>query len=223
MFRKFKKLVGIDTRTHAHTSNRKHRKRDEVPPAYFEYDPLPQKFFGAVNMTREDDAYDAIPSFAHKSQFKNKKNRRDEDFDENFVKLNQSRPKSCEKPFSRTARDGSCEDFHDDLPGTPIKFRRRNLSHDLLQPRSSIPFHDQQHSLPGSPEMIRHFQYRQQLEDMIRQQQQQQQQDMMMGRPMQFYPQVQQQLFYPMMNPNANTHGWFTMPQQQQQPIYPFF
>ncbi|CAF3498678.1 unnamed protein product [Rotaria socialis] len=222
MFRKLKKLIGIDTlTTHDQTSN---RKRDEVPPACFEYGPLPQTFFGAANMAREDDGYDDIPSFAQKSQFKNKKNLRDEAFDENFVKLNQSRSKSHERPFSRAARDGSCEHFHDDLPGTPIKFRRRNLSHDLLQPRSSIPFYHQQHSLPGSPEMVRHFQYRQQLEDMIRQQQQQQQQqDMMMGQPMQFYPQIQQQPFYPMMHPNANTHGWFMMPQQRQQPIYPFF
>jgi len=191
--------------------NGRNQRRDEAVPPNVRYGPLPRSFFSAVNLAREDAGYDPLPVNPRRrpihrgeEHFMNQNPRPE------FGAFDRSRPASQERWFDRNTRHGSSDNFHNHLPGTPVKYRRRPISPGLLQPSASSPFLFGQHSLPGSPEMTRHFQH---------EQQQQQQFDMMMPHPAQFYPQFQQP-FNPMMNPNANIQPWFMMPQQQMYPFY---
>lgn len=222
MLRKFKKLIGADSSNRDNLSPRPHHKhrdrnRKPPPPLNMQYGPLPGSFFDAVNGAREDAGYEALPVFARKPQFGSHENLRARPVEKQPVGFNPNRPKPREQQFNRMARDGSSDPFHDDIPGTPIKFRRRNFSHEFLDPRGSVPFYRQPRSVPGSPELMRHFQQREQVQDIARQQQQQR--EMMMGQQIQFFPQFQQP-FYPMVNPNMNVQGWYMA---SPQPVYPFY
>ena len=196
-------------------------KRDEpVPPEPqdMEYGPLPQSFFKAVNVARQEAGYEELP-------FKRDKHGQNRGMRPEFGAFDQSRRPSNERQFDRSIRHGSPEQFRRLPPGTPIKFRRRPISPELIQPSASAPslFGVQPH--PVSPDMLRQFQYAQQTPHIPRQQQhhqqQQQQFDMMPPPAASFYPQLQQPL-YPMMYPNANAQNWFMMPQYPRQ-MYPFY
>ncbi|CAF1059204.1 unnamed protein product [Adineta ricciae] len=188
-------------------------KRDEpVPPQDVEYGPLPQSFFKAVNVAREEAGYDALA-------LKRDKHGLDRGMRPEFGAFDRSRRPSHERQFDRSTRHGSPEQFRRLPPGTPIKFRRRPISPELIQPSASAPslFGLQPH--PVSPDMLREFQYAQQMSHVPRQQQQQL--DMMPPPAASFYPQFQQPL-YPMMYPNANVQNWFMMSQYPRQ-MYPLY
>jgi hypothetical protein len=199
----------------------RHRRRGDVgPPADNSYEPLPRSFLHAVNSAREEAGYDSLPVFPQGPIPVPDRNPMHQQFSEEFGR---GRSKSHDRAFRHQP------------PGTPVKFRRRPISPDmlqphasspflfrqrpsspdLLQPHASSPFLFRQHSVPASPDVIRRFQH----EQHIARQQHQQQQQMMMPQPGQFYPQFQQP-FYPMMNPNVNMHPWL-MAQQPQ--MHPFF
>jgi hypothetical protein len=192
--------------------NDRHRMRDGAPPPpppNINYGPLPRSFFSAVNLAREDAGYDALPVFPRGPIPTGEENHVYEYPKAEFPAFERSRSKSRERSLDRSARHRS--------RGTPVKFRRQPISPELLQPSASSPFLFRQHSLPSSPEMHRRFQPAQQFQHIPGQQQQQF--DMMMGQPVQFFPQFQQP-FYPMIHPNLNMQPWFMM---RQPPMYPFF
>lgn len=176
--------------------------RDHSPPPLpkgrhpmMDYRPLPRSFFNAVNSTRENEGYDALPVFARGSIPSGDEYHLYENPENDFPTIDRSRSKSRERSFDRSARSHS--------RGTPVKFRRRPISPDLLQPRASSPFLFRQNSLP---DMHRHFQHQQLF-------------DMRMAQPAQFFPQFRQP-FYPMMNPNVQFQPWFMMQQPQMYPFY---
>ncbi|UJR08431.1 hypothetical protein I4U23_012701 [Adineta vaga] len=185
-----------------------------------DYGPLPQSFFHAVNAAREDAGFDALPINARKSVRKRDEHFMNHNMRPEFGAFDRNRRPSNEQRFDRSARHGSPDQFRRLPPGTPIKFRRRPISPELLQPSASAPSIFGQHPGPASPDLLRHFQHEQQIPYVARQQQQQQF-DRMMPPSAQFYPQFQQPL-YPMMYPNANVQNWFMMSQYPQQ-MYPFY
>ncbi|CAF1196047.1 unnamed protein product [Adineta ricciae] len=190
-------------------------KGDEpVPPQDLEYGPLPQSFFKAVNVAREEAGYEALA-------LKRDKHGLDRGMRSEFGAFDRSRRPSNGQQFDRSVRHGSPEQFRRLPPGTPIKFRRRPISPELIQPSASAPslFGLQPH--PVSPDMLREFQYAQQMSHVPRQQQHQQQFDMMPPPAASFYPQFQQPL-YPMMYPNVNAQNWFMMSQYPRQ-MYPLY
>lgn len=183
--------------------------RNEIPPhVNHNYGPLPQSFFNAVDSARQQAGYDPLPVFPRETIPDGEGNHLYEEPVNDFPPVDRSRSKSRERQFDRIPRSQS--------RGTPVKFRRRPPSPELLQASHSSPFLFRQHSLPNSPDMHRRFQHPQQFQHIPRQTPQV---DMMMAYPNQFYPQFQQQ-FYPVMNPNVNMQPWFMMRQPQ---MYPFF
>lgn len=228
ILQKLKRLTSLHTiadNTTPHPPNGRPFIHDRNPPPNFEYGPLPDSFLNAANAAREASGYDPLPVFDHEATVRNQQNLRREKSLENFAGFNRARSKSRERIFDPSVRRGSPQHFHHPLPGTPVKYRRRPVSPELLQPRNSSPFLIRQKSLPGSPEMRSHFQHVQHLQHLqnIARQQEQQQRQMMMGYPAQYYPQFQQPS-YPMMNPRVNMPPWLMMQQQQpQQPMYPFY
>jgi hypothetical protein len=205
LFRKLKNLGSLHLlkENNARTPpNNRRRMRDQAAPLNINYDQLPRSFFSAVDLARQDAGYDPLPVFAREPIPSREENFMFENPETEFLAFDRSRSKSRERPLDRSARSHS--------RGTPVKFRRRPISPELLQPNASSPFLFHQNSVPGSPDMQRRFQHPQQ----------QQQFDMMMGQqPVQFLPQFQQP-FYPMINPNVNMQPWFMMQQPQ---MYPFF
>lgn len=177
----------------------RHEMRMESPRPMVDYGPLPRSFFHAVNSARQDAGYDALPVFPHGSIPNGDENGSYEQVENDFPSFHRSRSKSRDRAVDRGVRPRS--------RGTPVKFRRRPISPDLLQPRPSPAFHFRQHSLPNSPHMHHRFQHLppQQLFDMN------------MAHPVQFYPQFQQP-FYPMMHPHVPP--WFMMRQPQMYPLY---
>jgi hypothetical protein len=167
--------------------------REKAAPPMMDYGPLPRNFFNAVNSAREQEGYDALPIIPRGPIPSGDENLWYENPENDFPAFNRSRSKSRERSFDRSARPPS--------RGTPVKFRRRPVSPELLQPRASSPFLFRQQSLPASPDMHRHFQP--------------QLFDMRMAHPVQFYPQ-----FHPMMNPNIHVQPWFMMRQPQMFPLY---
>lgn len=187
---------------------RRHEMRMASPGPMIDYGPLPRSFFDAVNSARQDGGYDALPVFARGPIPNADENAWYEQPETDFAALHRSRSKSRERVFDRGARPPS--------RGTPVKFRRRPVSPDLLRPPGTPPPRFRQHSLPNTPNMHHRFQHipappppqQQQLFDMN-----------MAARPMQFYPQFQQP-FYPMMHPHAHVPPWFMMRQPQMYPLY---
>ena len=175
------------------------------PGPMVDYGPLPRSFFHAVNSARQDAGYDALPVFARGPIPNEDENAWYEQPEQDFAPLHRSRSKSRERVVDRGARPPS--------RGTPVKFRRRPASPDLLRPPPSpLPPRFRQHSLPNTPNIHRRFQQ-------MPPQQQQQLFDMNMARPVQFYPQFQQP-FYPMMYPQAHMPPWFMMRQPQMYPLF---
>lgn len=210
IIRKLKKLLGGDTR-------RERDARRQSVPMDMDYGPLPSSFFGAVNTVREQAGYETLPIFPHDSIGRNEENLRKKSIEDQLFSFSRSQSKSRQGSLAGFGREGSPEHFNRPVPGTPIKYRRRPISPDLLRPSNSEPFLYRQQSIPNSPEMIRHFQHNAR---------QQQQRDMMMAHAARFFPQVQQQQqFFPVMNPNANMQNWFMMPPSlpPQQQMYPFY
>lgn len=200
LLRKLKKKASLHIGPEDHRprprSRSRHEMRMETPRPTIDYGPLPQSFFHAVNSARQDAGYDALPVLP-----RGEENALYEQIDNEGSSFHRSRSKSRERPVDRGVRPPS--------RGTPVKFRRRPISPDLLQPRPSSAFHFRQHSLPNSPHMHHRFQPYppQQLFDMN------------MPHPVQFYPQFQQP-FYPMMHPQAHVPPWFMMRQPQMYPLY---
>ncbi|UJR37808.1 hypothetical protein I4U23_030498 [Adineta vaga] len=129
-----------------------------------------------------------------------------------------SRRQFPDREVENIIRPGSPAHFAHSLPGTPVRYRRRAMSPELIGSRPSSPFqfvqseripspvHFVQRSRPASPDVARRFQ-RAQLSQQIQQaeKQQREQQEMMMmmnnypGQYMSQYPQSQQP-FYPLIN-----------------------
>jgi len=212
LFRKLKKLGSLhllQENKAPPTPNNRRRMRDQAAPSNINYDKLPRSFFSAVDLARQQAGYDPLPVIVREPIPTREESFTFENPEGEFLAFDRSRPKSRERPFDRSPRPHS--------RGTPVKFRRRPISPELLQPSASSPFLFHQHSVPASPDMHRRFQHPQQFQRIPSQQQF----DMMMGQqPAQFFPQFQQP-FYPMMNPNVNMQPWFMMQQQPQ--MYPFF
>ncbi len=186
---------------HLPMGRRQRQMRKEIAPPMMDYGPLPHSFLNAVNSAREQEGYDALPVFPHGSIPRQDENLWYEQPEVDFPGFNRNRSKSRERSNDRSARPPS--------RGTPVKFRRRPISPDLLQRRASSPFLFHQQSFSASPEMQHRFQHipRQQLFDMR------------MVHPVQNFPQFQQP-FYPMMNPNIHIQPWFMMQQPQMYPFY---
>ncbi|CAF1343767.1 unnamed protein product [Adineta steineri] len=154
LFRKLKKFSS------AHisplSSNGKHHIGDEDSSFNLDYGPLPRSFFDAVNGAREQHGYEALPVLPPRKP----KHRRDKNFMNQNVRpefggFNQNRRASNEQGFDRSVRRDSFEQFQHPLPGTPIKYRRRPISPQLLQPSASSPAFVGQHPVPASPDMLR--------------------------------------------------------------------
>ena len=155
-------------------------------PSQMVYGPLPNSFFQAVNSAREVAGYDPLPVLNRApSQEKN-------------LFHHHHRLPSVDKSMRPARRHASSEQLHLP-PGTPIKFRRRPVSPDLLRARTSSP------DFLGPPEANRHF------PEMM----------MAMGHSTPFVVPQFQQPFYPMMHPHLPAPGWFAMPPQQ--PVHFFY
>jgi hypothetical protein len=146
-----------------------------------------------------------------------------------------SRERYANRAMDNFVRAGSPEHFNQRRPGTPVKFRRRPASPELLQPRASSPYHFvQQERVPSplhfvppsrsaSPDVIRRLQRAQLSQDLQHiERQQRRQQEMLMINPIQYMPPYQQmqQPFYPMMNPNINFQAY---PMIHQPQMYSFY
>ncbi|CAF0977762.1 unnamed protein product [Adineta steineri] len=197
LFRKLKKFSS------AHisplSSNGKHQIGDEDSSFNLDYGPLPRSFFDAVNGAREQHGYEALPVLPPRKP----KHRRDKNFMNQNVRpefggFNQNRRASNEQGFDRSARRDSFEQFQHPLPGTPVKYRRRPISPQLLQPSASSPAFVGQHPVPASPDMLRLHQQqvqqaKQQARHFMRQQQKQQQLQQQHIQQQQLLQQQQQQ------------------------------
>jgi len=195
---------------------RRRQMQDEAPPPITNYDPLPRSFFSAVDLARQEAGYDPLPVFPRGPIPNGEENLMYEQPEIAVPVFDRSRSKSRERSFDRTPRSRS--------RGTPVKFRRRPISPEILQPRASSPFFFGQHSLPNSPAMQHRFAHPPQFQHMPRQPQFDM---MMMDQPVEFLPPFQQpfqQPFHPMMNPminpNINMPPLFMMRQPQ---MHPFF
>ena len=203
--RKLKKLASGHVEQEDHPPplpRRRHRRREQAASPMMDYGPLPRSFFNAVNSARENSGYDALPVFPGGPIPNGDEPHLYEEPTDDVRAFDRSRSKSRERTFDRAARHHS--------RGTPVKFRRRPVSPELLRARTSSPFVFRQHSLPASPDMHRHFQ----------QLPRQPQFDMRMAQPVQFFPQFQQP-FYPGMYPNVHMQQPWVMMRQPQ--MYPFF
>ncbi|CAF0898813.1 unnamed protein product [Adineta ricciae] len=127
------------------------------------------------------------------------------------------------------ARPGSPAHFAHSLPGTPVQYRRRAMSPELVRSRPSSPFqfaqpervpsplHFAHHSRPASPVITRRLQraqFSQQLQQAEREQREQEEMMMMMnnnysGQFMAQYPQMQQP-YYPLINSMAHQPQMYT-------------
>ena len=166
------------------------RPRAPSPSSQRVYGPLPDSFFQAVNAAREGSGYDPLPVF-HRGSAK---------------ALDQS-------------RNNSSEQLHRLPPGTPIKYRRRPVSPELLRPRSASvsSMFQHPHSVPGSPELMHRFEFEPMVEQVPMQQHPQM---MMMAHSMPFFPSFQQP-FHPMIHPPVQMpgQGWFM---RSPAPVPPF-
>jgi hypothetical protein len=204
LLRKLKQLTcgrqPIDNRPRPHPRPHQ-RPRQPSPSSQLIYGPLPDSFFQAVDAARQDSGYEPLPVLRQGS----------------VKSLNQSR------------RDSS-EQLHRLPPGTPIKFRRRPVSPELLRPRSSSAsslfhnHHHHSHSIPGSPVFMHQFDHDPMVEQV---QYPHPSMMMMMKQSMPFFPPLQQQ-FHPMIHPHVQMpgQGWFggsPMPIIPMQPFQQFY
>ena len=158
-----------------------------------------------------------------------------------------SRERRANRQIDRFVRSGSPEQFHEYPPGTPVKYRRRPASPELMQQRVGSPYHFvqqervpsplhfvpqervpsplhfAQNPRPSSPDIARRLQRAQHSQELQRlERQQRRQQDMMIGNPIQLIPQYphMQQPYYPTVNPNAHIQ---TYPILQAPPMYSYY
>lgn len=200
LLRKLKQLTcgrqHIDNHPRSRSRSHPHqRPRPPSPSSQLIYGPLPDSFFQAVDAARQNSGYEPLPLLRQGSA----------------KSLNQSR------------RDSS-EQLHRLPPGTPIKFRRRPVSPELLRPRSSSAsslFHSHPHSIPGSPVFMHQFDH-----DPMVEQFQYPHPSMMMGnQSMPFFPAFhQQQQFHPRFHPHVQMprQGWFAGSPVAMTPMQPF-
>jgi hypothetical protein len=145
-----------------------------------------------------------------------------------------SRERRAYRSDDHFVRAGSPMHFNQGRPGTPVKFRRRPSSPEIVRSRASSPYHFGQQervpsplhfsqSQPGSPEVARRLQraqFSQQLQQLERQQRRQQ--DLIMINPGQFIPQYQQvqQPYYSLINSNPNIHAYSMIQQPEMYSYY---
>lgn len=193
ILRKLRKLASCRLRQNDRASPRPRVRHHHAAPSNMVYGPLPNSFFQAVNSARDVAGYDPLPVL-----------NRGPTPEENLFHQHQQW-QSAEKSLNRDRRHASAEQLHLP-PGTPIKFRRRPVSPDLLQHRGSLP------SLRGSPEASRRFAQMDRQPEMCMP---------MDHHPAPFVVPHFQQPFYPIMHPHGQPPGWFVMPPQQ--PVHLFY
>ena len=217
ILRKLKKLADIFNNDDAVSppNGRRQMRNDPTAPLNVDYGPLPPSFFNTVNLTRKEAGYDPLPIFPRRSNSPQDENLNIQDIAYEFPAFDQRQAKSVRRPSFRSAAH-----LHSRPPpdGTPVKFRRRPISPELLQSRSSSPFLFHQNHIPASPDMIRRFQQAQPVQYNVWQLQSPP--NVMMVYPFHDITQTSQ-AFDPMINFNLNLQPWL-IPSQQQQ-MKPFF
>ena len=164
------------------------------------------------------------------------------------IRRSRSKERRAAKSKERFFEGGSPARFGDQPPGTPIKYRRRPASPELVRSRPSSPYnfisqermaspihfappersaspmHLPPRSHPNSPDVIRRLHRAQVSQDIQRMEREQRlQQEMMLMNPNPFMPQYPQppDAYYSLMNSNPYLQAYPSLPQQP--PMYSYF